>query len=92
MKAKWRAILVAGILSTAMPAFATAQDDAQWARATRFADKPAIAFGTAWYPEQWPEARWDTDLELMKKAGINTVRIAEFAWSTMEPREGEFHF
>ena len=28
----------------------------------------------------------------MKEAGINVVRLAEFAWSTMEPRAGEFHF
>ncbi|WP_240499984.1 beta-galactosidase [Sphingomonas montana] len=53
---------------------------------------PGFAFGTAWYPEQWPEARWDVDLALMKAAGFNTVRIAEFAWSRMEPAEGQFDF
>lgn len=62
------------------------------ARATRFADRPPIAFGTAWYPEHWPEERWEKDLAWMEKANFNTVRIAEFAWSTMEPREGEFDF
>lgn len=57
-------------------------------------DKPAvpIAIGTAWYPEQWPEARWAVDLGMMRSAGFNTVRLAEFAWSTMEPREGQFDF
>lgn len=48
--------------------------------------------GMAWYPEQWPEQRWDTDLALMEKAGVNAVRIAEFAWSTMEPEEGRYEF
>lgn len=91
MKGKWRALLAVGLLAAVTPAAVSAQDP-QWARATRFADKPAIAFGAAWYPEQWPESRWDTDLVLMKKAGFNTVRIGEFAWSTIEPSEGEFHF
>ena len=46
--------------------------------------------GTAWYPEQWPEERWDKDLSLMGAAGIHVVRIGEFAWSSMEPSEGRF--
>jgi beta-galactosidase len=53
---------------------------------------PALVFGTAWYPEQWDEARWERDLSLMQAAGINMVRVAEFAWSRMEPREGQFDF
>ena len=51
---------------------------------------PAILLGTAWYPEQWPESRWDADLELMQKAGIHMVRVGEFAWSRMEPSEGQY--
>ena len=51
---------------------------------------PAILLGTAWYPEQWPESRWDADLELMQKAGIRMVRVGEFAWSRMEPSEGQY--
>lgn len=47
--------------------------------------------GVAWYPEQWPEARWDDDLSLMEKAGIRFVRIGEFAWSSIEPKEGDYH-
>nr|WP_221364142.1 beta-galactosidase [Sphingomonas jinjuensis] len=46
--------------------------------------------GSAWYPEQWPEARWDEDLRLMKAHGANVVRIGEFAWARMEPAEGKF--
>jgi beta-galactosidase len=46
--------------------------------------------GAAWYPEQWPEARWEADLALMEAAHINFVRVSEFAWSTMEPREGDY--
>ena len=61
-------------------------------RATAFAGRPAIAVGVAWYPEQWPEQRWATDLDLMKATGFNTVRLGEFAWSRMEPAEGRFDF
>lgn len=62
------------------------------AQATNFPDKPPILLGAAWYPEQWPESRWNTDLDLMEKAHIHVVRIGEFAWSTMEPSEGQYNF
>lgn len=52
--------------------------------------QPGLFLGTAWYPEQWPESRWDTDLGLMQQAHIRFVRVAEFAWSTMEPADGQF--
>src|ERR1700738_4947523 len=51
---------------------------------------PPLYLGTAWYPEQWPEARWDADLTLMEKAHIRFVRITKFAWSTMEPSESHY--
>ena len=51
---------------------------------------PPILLGTAWYPEQWPENRWDSDLALMQQAGIHMVRVGEFAWSRMEPSEGQY--
>ncbi len=51
---------------------------------------PPLVLGTAWYPEQWPESRWDADLDLMQKAGIRMVRVGEFAWSQMEPTEGHY--
>lgn len=54
--------------------------------------EPALVLGTAWYPEHWPEERWEKDLALMQAAGINMVRVAEFAWSRMEPQEGQFDF
>jgi beta-galactosidase len=48
--------------------------------------------GVAWYPEQWPESRWEEDLRLMEAADLKVVRIAEFAWSRMEPAEGHYDF
>jgi beta-galactosidase len=52
--------------------------------------QPPLYLGTAWYPEQWPEARWDADLKLMEDAHVRFVRIGEFAWSRMEPSEGKY--
>jgi beta-galactosidase len=49
-------------------------------------------FGIDYYPEQWPEERWPVDACLMAEAGFTVVRLAEFAWSMMEPVEGRFDF
>jgi beta-galactosidase len=51
-----------------------------------------IHFGAAYYPEHWPEDRWETDVHLMAAAGFTVARMGEFAWSTFEPSEGSFHF
>ena len=44
--------------------------------------QPEILYGVAYYPEYMPYNRISTDLEMMKKAGINTIRIAESSWSS----------
>lgn len=51
-----------------------------------------ILFGVAYYDEYMPCERLREDIQMMKKAGINTVRIAESTWSTCEPQEGVFDF
>jgi beta-galactosidase len=51
---------------------------------------PPLLLGTAWYPEQWPQSRWEADLSLMEKAHLHVVRVGEFAWSTLEPTEGHY--
>lgn len=51
-----------------------------------------ILFGAAYYDEYMPYDRIDTDMQMMKKAGMNTIRIAESTWSTMEPHDGVFDF
>lgn len=51
-------------------------------------------YGGDYNPEQWLD-RPDIlkkDIELMKKAGINTVTLGVFSWSVIEPLEDEFHF
>ncbi|MEP6504855.1 MAG: beta-galactosidase [Betaproteobacteria bacterium] len=49
-----------------------------------------MKLGVCYYPEQWDRARWRDDAGRMAAMGLKVVRIAEFAWAWMEPREGEF--
>ncbi len=51
-----------------------------------------LYLGSAYYPEHWPESRWAEDIRLMQEAGLNVARLGEFAWSTMEPADGQFQF
>jgi len=51
-----------------------------------------IILGTCYYPEHWPKDMWEDDLIRMQENGVDVARIAEFAWSKVEPREGEFTF
>ena len=48
--------------------------------------------GTCYYPEHWPEDIWDEDARQMVQLGLTWVRIGEFAWSRLEPSEGQFNF
>jgi beta-galactosidase len=59
-------------------------------------------FGVDYHPEQWaypyggtrqePEAAWEQDVEMMQHAGVNVVRMGEFAWGLCEPEEDRFDF
>lgn len=51
-----------------------------------------LLYGVAYYDEYMPYERLSTDIEMMKAAGINLVRIAESTWSTHEPQNGVFDF
>lgn len=51
-----------------------------------------MTMGTCYYPEHWDQSLWREDLRRMKEAGISTVRVAEFAWSLIEPEERRFTF
>lgn len=51
-----------------------------------------LLYGVAYYDEYMPYERLDKDIQMMKDAGINVVRIAESTWSTHEPQSGVFDF
>lgn len=51
-----------------------------------------LYFGAAYYSEYLPYNRIEKDMEMMARAGMNTIRIAESTWSTLEPSDGTFDF
>ncbi len=46
--------------------------------------------GVCYYPEHWPETQWAKDARRMAGLGLTYVRIGEFAWSRLEPKDGVF--
>ena len=55
---------------------------------------PALLHGGDYNPDQWvkyPEIL-QKDVELMKEAHINCVSMGIFAWSMLEPEEGQYQF
>ena len=55
-------------------------------------NRDQLLFGVAYYREYMPYERLDQDIEMMKKAHINYVRIGESTWSTYEKDDGVFDF
>ncbi|MBQ1346832.1 MAG: beta-galactosidase, partial [Erysipelotrichaceae bacterium] len=48
--------------------------------------------GVDYYPEQWGMKLVDEDLDNIVELGLDLIRIGDFAWDRMEPREGEYDF
>lgn len=55
-------------------------------------DKKPFYLGIDYYPEHWPEAYVEKDLEAFKDMNANVVRMGEFAWHLMEPSPGAYDF
>lgn len=58
-------------------------------------DKPVFLHGGDYNPDQWLNEKstvWPRDMELAKKAGINTLSVGIFSWATLEPEEGRYTF
>ena len=51
-----------------------------------------MKLGVCYYPEHWPRERWETDAALMQQLGLSIVRLAEFAWTKMEPASGQYEW
>ncbi len=81
-----------GVLAFAVCGVSHVSAQAGSARPSTLPTPPPLLLGAAWYPEQWPESRWETDLELMQKAHLHMVRLGEYTWSKIEPEEGQYDF
>jgi beta-galactosidase len=73
-----------------LPLIALATSSYSLAESPQTMDTPL--FGVAYYTEYMPYDRLDKDIQMMKDAHINFVRIGESTWSTMEPSDGKFDF
>ncbi len=58
-------------------------------------DMPVLLHGGDYNPEQWIREKdviWKQDMEMAVEAGINTLSVGIFAWSMLEPKEGQYDF
>lgn len=51
-----------------------------------------LFYGACYYPEHWTTEQAKQHIPLMQKAGINVVRMGEFAWCKFEPEQGRYRF
>ncbi len=51
-----------------------------------------LHYGACYYPEHWTAEQAKNHVPLMQKAGINVVRMGEFAWCKFEPESGRYKF
>ncbi|MEE1296919.1 MAG: beta-galactosidase [Bifidobacterium sp.] len=49
-------------------------------------------FGGDYNPEQWPEATWPHDLDLLQEANINEATVNVFSWGLLQPDEATYDF
>ena len=62
--------------------------------ASKVPSPKGFLYGGDYNPEQWldrPDILAE-DIRLMKQAGINTVSLGIFSWSTLEPEDGVYDF
>jgi beta-galactosidase len=55
-------------------------------------DFPTVLYGAAYYHEYMPYERLDKDVQMIKAAGFNVVRLGESTWSLWEPEDGRFDY
>lgn len=52
----------------------------------------SLYVGTNYHPHDWNQERWETDINLMKKAGFTVVRLGHLCWDSYEPADGVYAF
>lgn len=54
--------------------------------------KNPLLFGASYYPHHYDPQSWARDLDLMVEAGVNALRIGDFAWAHLQPAERTWNF
>ena len=83
------------ILFAAVTMLATAANPANAQSAIGHADWPGpgqLFVGTCYQPVDRTPGQIHRDIALMKKAGLNVVRMGDLSWDYFEPAEGVFDF
>lgn len=52
----------------------------------------ALYVGTNYHPHDWTPERWREDIEWMKQAGFQVVRLGHLCWDSYEPDNGVYTF
>jgi beta-galactosidase len=64
----------------------------RWLRWPSEPNRPRMAYGADYNPEQWPRQTWDEDVRLMREAGVNVVSLAIFSWARLQPERDTWNF
>lgn len=51
-----------------------------------------LYIGTNYHPHDWEKSRWPIDIQLMKEAGFQVVRLGHLCWDSFEPEDGIYRF
>ncbi len=51
-----------------------------------------ILYGGDYNPNQWPKEVWNEDMQMFRKAGINSATVNVFSWAKLQPSENEYFF
>lgn len=66
--------------------------DTHQSTSSKRAGEAVKGLGCCYFPEHWPEDQWAKDAKAMREVGLNFVRMGEFAWSKIEPSNGQFEW
>ena len=94
LKPLFATLLAAAVTATAVaaPADAGHAQPVHLQGAALLHQPEPMSFGVYYYPEQWPEAQWPRDFNGMAKLGFEFTHMAEFSWTYLEPKEGQYDF
>jgi beta-galactosidase len=51
-----------------------------------------ILFGASYYPHHYQTCTWEKDLDCMVQAGVNALRVGDFAWVRLQPEASRWEF